>query len=251
MWEGSRWGRRASLPEGWESKFLQTSPPPIRSQSANSPVILLRGSAWVARRNLCVTPGRRNAFSLRRRNASACWMPLPRDGDGTGPDAAPCPRQLPAHPGSICAHPCPRCPFGELPHEGSPRSSIPSPRQPISGPVSGTLCLGSINNAAILPGLSRRLSCRLMLGQRQASLWEAEDEDANEDEDGLVAGQGHQSQRSLRTCLTLLWPPWGRQGWLGTPAPALCSMALAASGTASRGIRTDDLVREGCTLICL
>ena len=45
-----------------------------------------------------------------------------------------------------------------------------------------------------------------------------------------------------------LWPLWGRQGWLGARGPALCSPVLAASGTASRRIRIDDLVQEDCTL---
>lgn len=40
-----------------------------------------------------------------------------------------------------------------------------------------------------------------------------------------------------------LWPPWARQGWLGAQGPALFSLALSTSSTASRGIRIDDLVQ--------
>lgn len=98
----------------------------------------------------------------------------PATGTGTGPNAAPSLWLLPAHPSSSGAGPCPRHPFGELSGKSSPRSGIPSPQQPILGPVSGTLRLGSIN---ILPSLSGQLSSHLMLGWRQASLWEDEDED--------------------------------------------------------------------------
>lgn len=111
--------------------------------------------------------------------AGCCRLGWGWDGAGMGPNAAPCPQLLPAHPGSCRAGPCPPHPFGELPCEGSPHSGIPSPRQPISG----TLRLGSINNTAILSSLSGQLSSCLMLGWCQVSLREDEDED----EDGLAA----------------------------------------------------------------
>lgn len=114
--EGTHWGPRAALPEGRESKFLQTSSP--RSQSGNSPVILSRGSAWVTRRNLCVMPGRRKAFSLRRRNVSACRLLLPRDGDGAQrrPVSAAAPSASRLWP----CRPLPSPPFRGAPSQGQP-----------------------------------------------------------------------------------------------------------------------------------